>query len=385
MAKRLLFLAAGALALTACTSSDVIDDVASSRNVIQFENVVDKLTRAEDPKDLTSGNLSQFSVFGYYTMPNSSTVANEVFDDIVVERLDNGTWTYNKNNEESKNRYWVKDAKYYFYAYSCGDVTKLNGKFGKFKMDMSNGLMPSSRVLKIEDYLCDNTHQHDLIFASNTGATETDAFAGILGSDNNNTAVAFQFKHLLSKVKARFTSKFPAEYEVEITDVSIQNIRSIGDYNPTTGWQNVRRPEGEFPFVYLLNTSNPKINPISVSNKIENDKQASCETETAFVIPYGYNGSDGEGAANTWVYIKFTIKLLFNKVPVLTKELTGKFNPNWEAGFSYIYNVEVSGSTTNMDVITFTTTTNDKGEVVNSWNENDTPVIDIDQPNKPNN
>lgn len=370
MAKRLFYLAVGALAFTACTSEDVVEDVATSQNLIQFENVVSKPSRATD---LTTNNLSQFNVFGFYTMPSNPNVANEVFDDVTVTRQDDGKWTYTVEP-----RHWVKDAKYYFYAYSCGSVTKLDSDagFGKFSLDMDPGLTAADRSLMINNYLCDHTHQHDLIYASNTGATESDKFAGIIGKDDNNDPVSFQFKHILSKIKARFTSKFPSEYEVVIRNVSVRNIRNVGTYNSASGWSGVSRKEGEQPFVYLLNTSDASINPIKFKNeKDAQGNQVFADTQTAYVLPYGYSGNE---EANTFVNIYFELDLYFGNEKVMTKILTGKFNPTWLEGYSYIYNVEVSGSTAGMDVITFTTATDSEGNIVTKWNEDDTPTISID-------
>lgn len=368
MAKRLFYLAVGVLALTACTSEDVVEDVVASRNLIKFENVVNKPSRAGD---LTTINLSQFNVFGFYTMPGNAVVANEVFDDVTVTRQDDGKWKYTGDD-----RYWVKDAKYYFYAYSCGSVTKLSTDYGKFSMNMESGLTAADRSLMINNYVCDNTHQHDLIYASNTGATETDKFAGIVGKDASNDPVGFQFKHLLSKVKARFTSKFSSEYKVVVRNVSIRNIRNVGTYNSASGWTKVERKEGEQPFVYLLNTSDASINPIEFKNeKDTHGNQVYAETNTAYVLPYRYSGDE---EANTFVNIYFELDLYYGTDKVMTKILTGKFNPTWIEGYSYIYNVEVSGSTTGMEVITFTTATDRDGNIVTPWTEDETPSISID-------
>lgn len=368
MVKRLFYFAVSAIALTACTSQDVVDDVVASHNAIRFENVVNKHSRATD---LDANTLKNFNVFGFYTMPENPSVANEVFDDVSVTRQDDGKWTYTVDD-----RYWVKKAKYYFYAYSCGSVTKLSSDYGKFSLNMNPGFTAADRSLMINNYVCDNTHQHDLIYASNTGATETDKFAGIEGQDSSNDPVGFQFKHLLSKVKARFTSKFSSEYEVVVRNVSIRNIRNIGTYNSASGWTQVNRKEGEQPFVYLLNTGDASINPIRFKNeKDAQGNQAYADTQTAYVLPYGYSGDD---ETSTFVNIYFELDLYYGNDKVMTKILTGKFNPTWLEGYSYVYNVEVSGSTTGMDVITFTTATDKDGNIVTKWNEDETPKITID-------
>lgn len=379
MSKHLFFLAAaGAIALTACTSEEVVDDVVSSRNVISFENVVNKPTRDDSDVatsgDLTSKNLAKFNVFGYYTMPENPTVPNKIFDNVTVTRQPNGTWTY-----DNTPRYWVANGRYYFFAYSCGNVSKLDGAYGSFSLNMDDNLTASDRgALKINGYICDNTHQHDLIYAANTGAVDGDPYAGILGKDKGNQAVPLQFKHLLSKVSARFTTEFPNEYRVEISNVSIQNIRNTGDYND--GWQNVTRLDGEFPFVTLLNTDDPTVNPISVENKLVDGIQMFVDTNNAYVLPYKYDGSDAsEESANTWVSLNFEIDVYFNNELVMHKILTGKFNPQWNEGCSYVYNVKISGDTTGMEVITFTTGTDADGNVISAWNKDESPVITIDK------
>lgn len=386
MAKRYLIFAAGAIALTACTSEEVVDDVAMSRNQIQFENVVNKLTRGDD---LTSNGLKRFDVFGYYTMPpvsnegdgegvqsSTSTIAHDVFYDVTVSRGDDNIWGYDPKYARS----WIPGAKYYFYAYSCGDVAKIDqDTYGTtFTLDMRDGLTPADRVLKINNYVCDNTHQHDLIYAYNVGTpTDDDKFPGIEGKDSGNDAVSFEFKHILSKIKARFTTSFPAEYEVRIKNVSVVNIRNKGSYHPITGWQEVSRPEGETPKVYLLDTSKSDITPLSVWSKADENglRKTSVETNHAYVLPYGYNGSEGtqsEPSSSTYVYLNFEIEVYYNTNKVVSKILSGKFNPTWQEGYSYVYNVDIKPSTSLQD-IKFTTST----DVLKDWSsEEGTIAID---------
>ncbi len=373
MKRNLFFFALGALALTACTSEEVVEDVAKKQNVIGFENVVDKLSRADD---LTSGTLKQFNVFGFYTTPDNAKVAVEVFNDTPVEKQSGGTWAY-----KDKDRYWVPGAHYYFYAYSCGSIAKLNSDYGQFSIDLARtDLTAADRTFNITNYLCDATHQHDLIFATNTGATETDAFAGILGKEKGNGLVSFQFKHLLSKVKAQFTSDFPTDYTVEISDVSLENIRNIGDYNSNGGWKNVSRLEEGSPYVFLLDTDyvdEEGNNPIKPVKTIAGQDPA--VTNTAFVLPFTYNGEDAtETTPDTWVYLKFTLTVYNKGEKILVKELTGKFNPSWIEGYSYTYNVVVSGSTANLQVIAFTTIADGQGNIITNWGSDDNGKIEID-------
>ncbi|MDE6310616.1 MAG: fimbrillin family protein [Muribaculaceae bacterium] len=379
MGKYLTILAVGALALTACTSEDVLEDVAKTRNLITFENAVSKNSRAVE--DLNASTLTQFNVFGFYTMPGHATVANEVFDDVVVSKTQTG-WSVKTEDE----RYWIKDAKYYFYAYSCGALSLDTEKFGDFDLDMTNeegedgviGMPASERVLKIKGYLCDWSHQHDLVFASNTGAVDGDQYAGITGLEAGNMPVAFQFKHILTKIGARFTSRFPAEYEVRIKNVTVDNIRNQGDYSPVDGWTNVIRPQG-IPFVNLLdnNTTNPQI--ISVTNGLDaKGNQLYVDTDGAYVIP---TAKDNETSTleNKTVSINFEIELYVGSDFVMTKKLSGTFTPDWKEGYKYLYNIELSGSTTNMQAIAFTTATDAEGNVISNWGEEPVILVEVDK------
>lgn len=354
MAKRLFLIAAGAIALTACTSQDVIEDVVVKRNAIQFENVVNKPSRAAS--ELDNSSLKQFNVFGFYTLPGKANVAHEVFHNVAVTttapQADNTDWTY-----EGATRYWVKDAKYYFYAYSCGNDSKLSNKFGSFTVDMADNKAASERTLQIDGYQSDFIHQHDLVFASNTG---TDG-KGILGKDKDNDLVNFQFKHILSKIKAKFTTQFPSEYEVVITNVKISGINNIGDYDFKNGWTDIKKviktKEGETEAptdTYVeLGTGN---DGLSVFNRKVNDKQMSKESEIAFTIPCDYENT----AYETTVKLTFDVEVKYNGNFVLKKEgLESDIIPIWNPGYAYVYNVDISPSNSGLEEIKFSTNTDE--------------------------
>lgn len=365
MKKSFFYLAVSAVALSACTSEDLIEDAAQTKigKVISFETVVNKHSRT----DLTATNINKFAVFGYYILPGEGNegLASRIFYNDSVSRQPDNTWTY-----DGDIRSWLPGAKYYFFAYSCGDIMKLNSKYGSFQMDMADGLNPQGRVMKIVNYVCDYTHQHDLIYASCTG----DNFDGIEGKESGNATVAFQFKHLLSKIRARFTSAFPDEYTVEISNVSFQNIRNIGTYSPTadgSGWQNVIRPEGEHPYVYLLNTDLADVSPLVTRTKDE-----PAITDYAYVIPYSYMGEDNENVEDkesTFVYINFTVDVKNKDKVVFHKILTGKVNPVWSAGYQYTYNIKLDGKALDLGEIEFTVS----GSAIEPWQDGADDIITI--------
>lgn len=339
MTKRFIYLAVGALALTACTSQEEVDNVLTSKsNVIKFENVVNKHSRA----DITTGDLSEFNVFGFYTLPGNENLAHKVFDNVAVEKTGENNWDY---SAEAGERYWVPGAKYYFYAYSCQNL-KIDETIypTTYTLDVDGEKAASARVLTINDYVCNNAHQHDLIFASHT-----DIEAKESGNDN----VSLEFSHILSKVKTKFTTKFPAEYTIVISDITIQGYKDKGSYTPGTGWTGLTQSE-EGLYLALSGESNTLVVYNAKDGEGETQKQMSEETGYYYVIP----AEEGEYA------LKFTIDVylksdtnLENKI--MSKTLTGNFKPSWEPGFQYVYNVELNGSTTNMQVISFTTSVSD--------------------------
>lgn len=361
MKKNLFYFALGALALTACTSEDVVTPQKSSRNVIGFENVANKFSRSAE--DLTKKTLTKFHVFGFYTTPDNNLKAVEVFNNTPVTNISD-SWDY--VTEAGEYRYWVPNGHYYFYAYSCGSVSKLDSAFGEFKMDMADGKTPAERVLKIENYLCDATHQHDLVYASNTGATNDDIWAGIIGKTTGNDFVSLQFEHLLSKVTAKFTNKFPAGYTAEISNVTISGINNIADYNQIDGWHKQGRSGGAEPGVFLLYT-NP--NDETADAPIAAATGESVSSESAYVIPFAPTDEEVAADPSQLATIKFTLTVYNGEEQIMVKELKGQFKPTWEKGYSYLYSVELSGSTSGLEVIAFTVTTDREGNIVTGWGD----------------
>ena len=198
-------------------------------------------------------------------------------------------------------------------------------------------------MLEIDKYICDNKHQHDLIFASKVHEAQT-----------TNGTVSFNFKHVLSKLKAKFTNTFSGEYDVVVKSVTFDDICNEGDYNFNTGWQDVTRQKNTQPYVYLLNATgdNASDSPITIQSKNNPDatkeKQVG-ESQAAFVIPFDYTNHSNEK-----VYLNITIDLMYGEDAVIKdKQLRAELNPNWQMGYVYTYNIELNASTINMNKIEF--------------------------------
>ncbi|MDE6074115.1 MAG: fimbrillin family protein [Muribaculaceae bacterium] len=345
MKKSILFIAAGALALSACTSSEVIEEGAQS-NAIGFQNVVSKESRA-----LTTTDLKFFSVYSYYTTPGKEANAVVVFNGEDVN-LKDGAWTY------ANTRYWVPDAKYYFYAYSCQNA-EISGTNGGATINF-DGANEQARALRLTGYVCNDSHNHDVVFATN--------IAGIVGQEKDNDKVAFTFNHILSSVDIEFTSGFPVGYTVEISNVQIQDFLDKGNYSPNSNsWTNLSQTQtGEgLPFTKFEVPADGKI---AAAADTEADVKT-VKTNVRYVIPHTYV-AEGDNAEDA-VGLQFEVSVKNEQgVEILNRVLTGTWSPNWQLGYSYTYHVEVTGSTTALDPIVFETTQN-----VNTWEPGTTDSV----------
>lgn len=323
MKKHLFSLVAGIMTLTACTSEEVTDISPTQGNAISFENVVNKSSRAVDG-DLTNKSFDQFLVYGYYVKENI-TSPFQIFNGVPVlkgkDSKNNEVWTYDGT------RYWVPGCKYYFYAYSCADIALSTGK-GNPVMTLTNEEFVDGRALAILSYLCDGTHQHDLVCAENEG---------ILALENKNPQVSLKFNHALCKIKAEFTTDFPDGYQVKISNVKITEFFNVADYNVGTGlWSEFKSKDA--PFTNLPVDENKNI--------VTNAANSKVETSEVFLIPKQYSSTE-------FVKILFSVDIIKDKQVILQRNINGTWSPKWESARIYKYNINISGSTAGIEPIVF--------------------------------
>ena len=348
MKKSLFIMAVCAAGLTACTSNEVIEEGVQS-NAIGFQHMVSKESRALD-----KNSLNFFSVYGYYTTAGKEANAVIVFNGEDV-KLDGGEWKY------ANTRYWVPDATYYFYAYSC-ENSEVSGGNGGASMNFE-GADVAARALRLNNYVCNDGHNHDLIYATND--------AGIKGKKESNDKVAFTFKHILSRVNVEFTSGFPAGYTVEISNVQIEDFLDKGSYNPANGgaWTNLSQtqPGERTPFTTFAVPADANVAAVANGTVAEQ----TVKTDVKYVIPHAYV-AEGDNAEDP-VGLQFEVTVKNQEgVTILNRTLTGSWSPNWQIGYSYTYHVEVTGSTTALDPIVFETSQN-----VDDWTPGTTTSVNM--------
>lgn len=330
MKKHFLWLAVGATALAACTSTDVLEEGPQS-NAIGFENVVNKATRATT--DLTTDDLSKFVVFGYYAnavenVGDEPTTIVKVFDNETVTKTDN-IWGY------TNTRYWNPGYQYYFYAYSCGNDV-LGSTDGTASLNFK-GAGLKGRALNITGFTCDADHQNDLV---------CDAVEGMWGATSGNSNVKFQFQHALCKVSAEFVNDFPDVYDIYVSDVKLVNFYDQADaliYDNAIDWSNQGRNLASTPSIGM----DVKGDGLATSTLKYGDSASSVTVDPVFMLPVSY--------ANTNVYFEFTVTVKDSETQteVLTRTIRGSFKPNWAFGNQYKYIIHISGSTAQLEEIKF--------------------------------
>lgn len=335
MKKSLLTSAVCVLALSACTSEEVLN-VSPQNNAITFENVVNKSSRA-----LTSNNFGLFYVYGYYTQGADLNTRYNIFTDTPVTKSEDNKWS------SAINRYWIDGAIYSFYAYSC-ENKHIAPDYGGPSVDKSDGTFRLNYTSHSEGGI-----SHDLVFAS---ATE------VVGKETGNQPVPMQFKHILSKVDLSFVSEFPEGYTIEISNISIQNFQNTGTFTAnkksvsdgTIGsWANVDY-DGKQPNTFNLNTKGNSMTTIGADP---------ISTSECYMIPHHY---DPANSKDNPVKIQFNIRV-FNTVSgatVVSNTLVGTWHPNWRMGTQYNYTIRLTGGAAGMDQIKF-------GVGMTDWNNPD--------------
>lgn len=186
-------------ALAACTTEQTI--VAPQNEAIGFDTFVDNSTRATD---ITTANIADFGVYGTVTKGNNSAL---IFDNTKVEK--NGTaYTY------SPAQYWIAAAQYDFLA------------FAPFTNAKWTYTPTNAQVAKTGTFSFNNetaAADQDVVYAYTTKTTEDKLNA------NNTQAVAFTFKHILSKVAFSFTNTFTDnKTTLNVYNVKINNTAKTG-------------------------------------------------------------------------------------------------------------------------------------------------------------
>ncbi len=315
-----LLLSAGVLAMTGCTSSEILEEAAPElRGAISFGTTnVSKPSRADN--SINNTLFKDFYVFGTYKLPTSTNPVI-VFNNEAVHKSGD-KWTY-----EGGERYWVPGMSYDFYAYSCGN----NGASSYISVNLND------RVLNLKDVIADNVHQHDLLFAKITGekrGTET------TGTPSDVAAVNLQFKHIFTRLKFTFKSKLPdAKYKMTISNVNVNNMYNQGFFQGSdeTWGAIVEGDAANLKRVATGTKTTPYINLSFAGDGNVTAEGLACDP--IFVIPYVYSTAD--------VALEFDMNITYDGEPVLGRHIRANWKPIWVKGESLnnIINISLSDAT----------------------------------------
>lgn len=322
MKKNVLMLGLAAIAFTACTNEEVTHF--AENRAIGFDTFVGKHTKA----DVTSASLKKFYVYGVYSETSNSYASGTttVFNNMAVTKNE-GTW----KNEDA--RYWVADKYYKFAAYADGD----NG----------NALTTSFNEAKlvITDY---EAGTNDLIFATPNEVTANTQISA-------NNPINLTFNHLLSKVKFTFTSGFPKNYKMTISDLKI-SVPNKATYTEGTGWDTA-------------SDNAEKTFTISAINDDYKGTTLSQSSNEHYVIPQG----------NSTLKATFKVTVTdgggYNKEATLEASLkSGDLSSGnagkdtWVNGYAYNYKATIKTTDVDSDLkeITFSV---DAENGVNAWQD----------------
>ena len=245
MKKSYLMIAAAATMFAACSNTDTFKDVDTQEVPIAFDQALNKVTRAHISNNAALASEGGFVVYGYKTT-DSWTNSSTVFNAINVNSSDNGsTWAY------SGLRFWDKNATYNFFAvapYAPSDGATYaisNATNGYFTINN----VKSGKAQYSNDFLID-----------------FDGNKGVLGSAHtsaSNTAVGFEFHHIMAKVTFSLKSSLSSG-TIVVNELKMSGYNSnVGTYTQanattptarpqtieTSGWSQTAGTAGE---VYLI-------------------------------------------------------------------------------------------------------------------------------------
>lgn len=296
MKTNLFLLGMAVAAFSSCTNEEVTD-VAQNR-AIKFNQFVENNTREVQEVE----SLSSFYVFGKFgEISNSYTT--QIFN----------------NESQDTPYYWVANKFYIFGAYADGN----NGKIEDVTFDSAK------KQLVFTNYSPDDTK--DLVAAISDEVESGD------NPTTNDNKVSLTFHHMLSQVKFTFNTTDGKEYQIKISNLKINAVKtSTGNIalsesnNVTINWENTSAIKEDYDMY-------PVISDVANENK-------RASSESKLVIPQ--NGTDQ-------LNVMFTATVQgggLDKTANFTANLSvaeniagGNSNANtWIPGYRYNYTAEIN-------------------------------------------
>jgi hypothetical protein len=305
MKKTLFFGMCLLLTTWGCSDNEVTEVADSQPTPIQFSTYVQQATRG-NVADITTLQSNGFYVFARTVVSEGSTPA---------EYIENGWVAYSSSGWTSETYYWPATAELNFYAYSSSS-SKSYSKNVTYVLH------------EVEDEVAS---QVDLLTASVLNQT----------SKTKSGKVQFQFGHALSRIGVSVTGTDDLQYDVTITDVTIEGkFKTVGTLDLTTGtWSN------DDPYKVTTYTL-PTEGTSSISKGTANSISIPAEGGNYLMtIP-------AKSVENFKITLTFTAKnngVTVTETGKITYDLSSA-GPTFEARKAYTYNFElgkIQGGTNN--------------------------------------
>ena len=302
-----------ALAAVACNKAEIVEQAPA--NAITFDNAfVDNATKSVNDPSFTNSNLfNDFAVYGFVkgaVLFDGTQVSKSITNDDLES-----AWKYEGT------QYWIAGAQYNFNA-----VAPMTNGGWSIKTDVAPA--PASTTLSFT-----NNGTTDLLYATTSKE----------GAASGNTAVAFSFRHVLSKVKFSFENAYNAtNATIKVKNIKITNAHKTANVVLTddTDWSGhaLAPVDDVFTLAFGMATDDEATTDVKENAEVDYAFEKVYESQNElFLIPstsYAYN-------------VTFDVELLVSGQPIDTYEhtVTATFAP--VAGNSYDINAVINA--TNID------------------------------------
>ena len=199
-----------AVAAVACSNDQMVDMPKGA--AIEFDKAfVENSTRAA--QDITKDNIADFGVFGWV---EAGEEQGQIFNNTRVYKQD-GRFIYDNA------QFWIGGAQYYFAAMAPKPVQNEAVAWSYTSQDATNGQISFDNEAAAA--------QQDLLFDFVTPAVTPESIT------TTPAPVAFNFNHILSRVKFSFKNGFAptSNISLEVQDVHITNAYADGTINVANG------------------------------------------------------------------------------------------------------------------------------------------------------
>ena len=332
MKKAIYLLSLAAVSLASCSNDEVIT---LNQDEIKFAAVTDNASRADIN---TTTNLEAFKTYAFVEENGTKTYVNGV----VANRTE-GTSTF----ELAEKFFWP--------------ATPVNFQFvAPTSVDITDG--------KINNYVCDESNQADLIYAAAINKTKADATEGVL---------PINFRHALSQLVFKVTSKKEYGLNVTVKEIRIVNVRKGGTLTyPTADTTDPNYSETENGgfgdsnqetelnnnswgvWSYDENNADEKQSNTYALDVVDMNANANVDNLTADVTAVGKSNylimpqqfTKAVVSSTTWTGTSFMLDVVYVKngvtvyegwvaVPAVAETISnGAYNNQWKQGKKYIYN-----------------------------------------------